>query len=65
VSDRLENIVRERVLKEKKRPSLEPKTATAGTLATKKLKAMGLSREEYNALWNYYKQLYYRRRQHA
>ncbi len=40
----------------------EPKYATAGTLATRKLKKIGLTREQSPRLWEMYRDLFLRRR---
>ena len=40
----------------------EPKAATAATLATRKLKAMGLARSQAPELWRHYKDLFLERR---
>lgn len=40
----------------------EPKAATAATLATRKLKAMGLARSQAPKLWDQYRNLYFERR---
>lgn len=40
----------------------EPKAATAAALATKKLRRLGLTRENNGSLWRAYRELYFSRR---
>ena len=41
----------------------EPKRATAGTLATRKLLSIGLNREDSSELWEMYRDLFLERRE--
>lgn len=64
VQGSIENQIRQVVAAKSQRRE-EPKAATAATLATRKLKSMGLTRREHDTLWSYYRELYYQRRLNA